>query len=83
MPTLAIIDGVKIQIYFDDHPPPHFHAAHDGEIVQIGIADLDVLRGSLSQPKLKAVRDWAATRRVRLMEAWNAAQSKRNPDRIA
>jgi hypothetical protein len=26
MPTVAIVDGVKIQFYFDEHPPPHFHA---------------------------------------------------------
>ena len=26
MPTVAIIAGVKIQFYPDEHPPPHFHA---------------------------------------------------------
>lgn len=83
MPTLAIVEGVKIQIYFDDHPPAHFHAVFGGEVVQIGIANLDVLRGSLSATKLTVVRAWAANRKAQLMEAWNAVQAKRNPERIA
>jgi hypothetical protein len=28
VPTVAIIDGVKIDFYFDEHPPPHFHARY-------------------------------------------------------
>jgi hypothetical protein len=26
--TVAIIDGVRIEFYFDEHPPPHFHARY-------------------------------------------------------
>ncbi len=26
MPTIAIVDWVKIQMFYDDHAPPHFHA---------------------------------------------------------
>jgi len=26
MPTYFIIDGVKVEFYFKDHNPPHFHA---------------------------------------------------------
>jgi Domain of unknown function (DUF4160) len=28
MPTVATIDGVKIQFYPNEHPPPHFHAVY-------------------------------------------------------
>jgi hypothetical protein len=24
MPTVAMVDGIKIQFYWDEHPPPHF-----------------------------------------------------------
>jgi hypothetical protein len=30
MPTIAIVDGVKIQMFYDDHNPPHFHAIIGG-----------------------------------------------------
>jgi len=26
VPVVANIDGVKIEFYPDEHPPPHFHA---------------------------------------------------------
>jgi len=26
MPTIAVVDGILIILYFNDHAPPHFHA---------------------------------------------------------
>jgi hypothetical protein len=26
MPTISQFYGITIRMYFDDHPPPHFHA---------------------------------------------------------
>ena len=45
MPTFAIIDGVKIQFYFDEYPPPHFHAVFAEYVGQIEIDPTQVLRG--------------------------------------
>jgi hypothetical protein len=28
MATVAIVDGIKIQFYNEEHPPPHFHAEY-------------------------------------------------------
>ncbi len=38
MPTLKIIDGIKIDLYSREHPPPHFHAifAEHEELIIIG-----------------------------------------------
>jgi hypothetical protein len=44
MPTIAIVDGVKIQMFYDDHAPPHFHAIIGGEEALIAIRSLDVIR---------------------------------------
>jgi Domain of unknown function (DUF4160) len=30
VPVVAIVDGVKIEFYPDEHPPPHFHARYAG-----------------------------------------------------
>ena len=32
-------------MYFDDHSPPHFHAAYSGEEAVVDIEALAVLRG--------------------------------------
>ena len=38
MPVVAIVDGVKIEFYPDEHPPPHFHARFAEFVAQIGRA---------------------------------------------
>ena len=43
MPTVAIVEGVKIQIFAQEHPPPHFHVAFAEYRAQIEIASLTVL----------------------------------------
>ncbi|MCK6040327.1 DUF4160 domain-containing protein, partial [Klebsiella quasipneumoniae] len=35
MPTLSIFYGIVIQIYWADHPPPHFHARYAEHEAQI------------------------------------------------
>ncbi len=63
MPTVARVDGVKIQFYSDEHPPPHFHAEFAEFRAAIEIDTLRVMKGALPPAKLRAVLDWAAVRR--------------------
>ena len=59
VPTLAIIDGIKITMYYADHEPAHFHAvAADDEIV-VRIADLKVIAGSAPAAVIRRVQTWA------------------------
>jgi hypothetical protein len=47
MPTVAIVEGVRIIFFWNDHPPPHFHvefAEHHG---QISVETLELIEGSL------------------------------------
>jgi hypothetical protein len=30
MPTIAIFNGIIIQMFFEDHDPPHVHAIYSG-----------------------------------------------------
>lgn len=53
VPTVAIIDGVRIDFYFDEHPPPHFHARYAEFIAQVDIGTLEVIKGSLPTPQLR------------------------------
>lgn len=45
MPTLAIIDGIKITMYYADHEPAHFHAIAGEDEIVVGIADIRVIAG--------------------------------------
>lgn len=79
MPTVAIVDGVAIRLYPDEHPPPHFHAVFAEFAAQIRIAPPEVLRGSLPASKLKAVLSWAKENREGLMDAWTALEIGHKP----
>ncbi|WP_460909411.1 DUF4160 domain-containing protein [Spirosoma areae] len=45
MPTVVFVDGVKIEMYYDDHAPPHIHAKYAGYEALLVITDGSVYRG--------------------------------------
>ncbi|MBX3572054.1 MAG: DUF4160 domain-containing protein [Mesorhizobium sp.] len=82
MPTVAVVDGAKIQVFASEHPPPHFHVASGGYRAQIAIDPLRLLNGYLPPAKLSTVLSWVSTRQAALMAAWNAIAEHRLPGRI-
>jgi len=82
MPTVAIVEGVKIQFYADEHPPPHFHAIFAEHVAQIQIQPVKVLRGSLPQNKLESILRWAEDHSDFLIKAWIALAEGRKPPRL-
>jgi hypothetical protein len=55
MPTIAIVEGVRITIYLNDHLPPHLHAFFAGQEAKLSIVTGKVLSGTLPRAKLKAI----------------------------
>ena len=47
MPEIAHFYGIVIQMYFGDHPPPHFHAIYGGHKAVIDIETLVLIEGEL------------------------------------
>jgi hypothetical protein len=82
MPTIAIVDGVKIQMFYNDHTPPHFHAILGGDEMLVTIRGLDVMRGPLPPAKLRRVLDWAAEHQGELALNWIKCQDDQTPERI-
>jgi len=41
-PTIAIVDGVRIMMFNNDHNPPHLHARLGGDEVLVAINDVCV-----------------------------------------
>ena len=52
MPTLSIFFGIVIRMYYDDHPPPHFHAIYGEHEAKIGIETLELIEGKLPRRAL-------------------------------
>jgi hypothetical protein len=58
MPTIEIIDGVKINIYNGDHQPPHIHAIYNEYETLITIEKCEVFAGDMPAKQLKKVVKW-------------------------
>ena len=68
MPTISLFYGIAIQMFWQDHAPPHFHALYGEDEVLIDIRTLEVLQGRLPKRALVLVLEWAAEHRAELME---------------
>jgi uncharacterized protein DUF4160 len=79
MPTLSVFYGIVIQMFWREHPPPHFHALYGGYEVQIDLRDLSVLRGTLPRRAMALVLEWATEHRDELMEDWNLCSQLQTP----
>ena len=72
MPTYFSFHGIKIQLFHDDHAPPHFHAvAAEYELV-VAIKSLEVMQGSMPTKKRKQVLAWAKVHQDVLLELCEA-----------
>lgn len=83
MPLVCILPGgVRIEQYWKDHDPPHFHAIRASEEVLIRIADLSIYAGSLGQSALRDVMVWARDHRAALALNWVDARAGLTIERI-
>jgi len=82
MPTVAIVDGVAILFYHNDHPPAHFHAQFGEHQAIFEIESLRVIEGFLPVPKRRIVEEWPATRRDALRATFLRAAAHQRIGRI-
>jgi hypothetical protein len=55
MPTVSQFYGISVRMYFDDHPPPHFHVYYGSDAAKIDINTLDIIEGELRRRTLALV----------------------------
>ncbi len=82
MPTVPNVEGVKIQFFFNDRLPMHFHVEFAGERAQINLVTLQVIEGGLPIQKLQVVRRWANAHRMELLACWNKAAENEHPGKV-
>lgn len=83
MPEISRFFGIVIRMFYNDHPPPHFHAEYGEHEALIEIESLEVYAGSLPGRALGLVREWATIHRDELRQDWSLARSGRTPGAIA
>jgi hypothetical protein len=83
VPTIAFFYGIAIQMFYDDHNPPHFHARYNRAKALIRIADGEVISGELPPTAARLVKEWALARQLELEENWQRALLHQALERIA
>ena len=75
MPELCRFAGIVIRMYYNDYPPPHFHAEYGAHKAKIEVGTLAILRGHLPTRQLTLVTEWATARESELLLAFERAMS--------
>lgn len=83
MPSICRFAGIVIYMYYNDHLPPHFHAQYSGQVMEVTISPVGILRGSLPSTQTRMVLDWAQRHQNELMTNWNLARANQPPLPIA
>jgi len=82
MPTISRFYGILIQMYFGDHPPPHFHALYAEFEAVIDIRTFEIIGGELPLRAIALVLEWAQQHRDELMRDWELCVQNQMPERI-
>ena len=68
---VAAIDGLKIEIFSREHPPPHFHLSGGDIDATFSILDCTRLTGQIGGREKRLIEWWHARSRRLLVETWN------------
>lgn len=65
------IKGLKIEIYPNEHPPPHFHVRGGGINASFSIVDCKHLEGEISNRNKSIIEWWHERSKDLLVNKWN------------
>ena len=82
LPTISAFYGILIQMFWQEHAPPHFHALYAEFEALIDIRTLEVIRDSFPRRALSLVMEWAAQHRNELMDDWRLCETRQSPYKI-
>lgn len=68
---VARVEGLRIEIYADEHPPPHFHVKAPGIEATFDILSCELLRGTVPGRERRLIEWWHRRGRSLLVRLWN------------
>ena len=83
MPKICRWNGIVIEMFVRDHPPPHFHVQYAEFEALVAIETLDVLQTDLPRRVLAEVLGWARIRQAQLRENAELCRANLPPKKIA
>ena len=82
MPTISMFYGIMIQMFWNDHAPPHFHALYAEHEALVDIQTFEVIEGALPRRALALVLEWTQQHHAELMEDWELCRLNQRPNKI-
>jgi hypothetical protein len=71
MPTVKRFNRCRIEMYFGDHPPPHFHViSRSDERAVYVIETLALWAGEIDSRDVAEALEWARDNRAELRTRW-------------
>jgi hypothetical protein len=74
MPTISMFYGVLIQMFFNEHNPPHFHAVY-GEYKALFSLEGKLLEGKFPKEQIKLVQAWVIIHKDELKADWKLSEN--------
>lgn len=68
------VNGLKIEIYSNEHPPPHFHVKSPNISAIFSIESCERLEGKINSQDYKKVKYWHQAAKALLIETWNSTR---------
>lgn len=69
-------------MFYNDHPPPDFHARYGEFEATVDIRSLEAIEGQLPRRALNQVKEWAMIQREELLEDWRSCRENTVPVKI-
>ena len=82
MPEISRFLGIVIRMFFNDHPPPHFHVEYQEFEAKIDLERFELVEGELPNRIRALVVRWAELHRDELMENWLRREQKKQLQKI-
>ena len=71
---VARLNGLKIEIYPNEHPPPHFHVRSPKVNASFDIANCDLIEGHVDSGDVKKIKYWHKHAKPLLIEIWDSTR---------
>lgn len=70
--------GLRIEIFSNEHPPPHFRVIYAGETANFTIKNCAKLNGGLKKWE-RNIRAWHSKNKPKLIQVWNRTRPSNCP----
>jgi hypothetical protein len=70
VPTISIFFGIVVQMYWNDHNPPHLHALYQGHKAIFEIQTGRMIGGTMPPGAQRMLHDWTLRHLDELMANW-------------